>query len=205
LWQVQPKCRDSGGTGDTNCIGAANLCAPGAIRMELFLQRPAWPAYRLVGEFCMGPTDVLTPDALVPGVRDQFVQLLPRLAASFEPPGQAIVNLPVLFASGQPRSIGRKAFSLGAYAIDLEATTTWHWDFGDGVTGDFVVPGGGYPDVSVSHRYTRQQTCRVSVTAVWSGRFWVDGAGPFDVTGPPITQTQVLVVPVKEARAVLVG
>jgi hypothetical protein len=173
--------------------------------MQLFLERPAWPAFRLVGEFCQGPGDVLTPDALIPGVRDQFVRYLPALAPSFEPRGRGIVNLPVLFATGQPHTIGRKTFALGAYQIDLEAQTTWHWEFGDGTIADFTVPGGGYPNTDVAHTYTRQETCTATVTATWAGKFWVDGAGPFEVTGAPITQRMTLVVPVKEARAVLVS
>jgi PKD domain len=204
-WRVVPKCRDTAGTGDANCNGAARLCAPGDTRMQLFLERPTWAAFRMVGEFCQGLGDALTPVALIPGVRDQFVRFLPALAPSFEPRGRGIVNLPVLFATGQPQSIGRKAFPLGAYQIELEAQTTWHWDFGDWAAADFTRPGGSYPDTDVAHTYGRQQTCTVTVTATWAGRFWVDGAGPFEVTGAPITQRATMVVPIKEARAVLVG
>lgn len=204
-WLVQPKCRDSAGTGDANCVGAAHLCARGAIRMELFLQRPAWPRFRLVGQFCLGPGDVLTPVALFPGVRDRFVRYLPALAPSFQPSGRGIVNLPVLFAAGQPSSLGRTSFALAGYRIDLQAAARWHWDFGDGATENVTVPGGAYPDVSVAHAYTWQQTFAVSVTTTWVGEFWVDGAGPFPVPGPPITQTSPLEVPVKQAEAVLVG
>ena len=173
--------------------------------MLLYLERQTWPAFRLVGEFCQGPGDLLTPDALIPGVRDQFVRYLPALAPSFEPRGRGIVNLPVLFATRQPQGIGRKAFALGAYQIELEAQTTWHWDFGDGAAEDFTRPGGGYPNTDVAHTYDRQQTCRATVTATWAGEFWVDGAGPFEVTGAPITQAATMVVPIKEARAVFVG
>jgi PKD domain len=204
-WNVVPACRDTAGTGDSNCIGAARLCAPAAIRMDLFLKRNTWPTFRKVGEFCEGPGDLLTPEALIPGVRDQFVRYLPALRPSFEPRTRGIVNLPVVFAAGEPASLGRRAFKLGAYQVDLEATATWHWDFGDGHAGDFASPGGPYPDTDVTHTYLRQQTCAVTVTTTWAGQFWVDGAGPFEVTGPPLTQAQTLVVPVKEARAVLVS
>ena len=59
--------------------------------------------------------------------------------------------------------------------------------------------------MSVAHTYLARADCRVVVTATWVGRFWVDGAGPFEVTGPDITQTAALLVPVKEAHAVLVS
>jgi PKD domain len=203
-WLVQPKCRNSAGTGDASCVGAAHLCPRGAIRMELFLLRPAWPRYRLAGDFCLGPGAVLTPVALVPGVRDQFVRFVPALAPSFQPSGRGIVNLPVLFTAGQPRSLGRRTFALGGYRIDLDAQATWHWEFGDGTAADFTSPGGVYPDESVAHAYPWQQTFSVTVMATWTAEFWVDGAGPFDVTGPPLTQTAPLAVPVKEAHVVLV-
>lgn len=209
-WLVQPQCRDTGstggtgGTGDTSCVGAANLCPRGAIRMELFLLRPTWARYQLAGEFCLGPGVALTPVALEPGVRDQFIGYLPALEPSFEPHGRGIVNLPVLFAAGQPLSIGRRSFLLGGHQIDVQARTLWHWAFGDGAAGDYTVPGGAYPDQSVAHSYGWQQTFTATVTATWAAQFWVDGIGPFEVTGPAIIQIASLVLPVKQAGALLV-
>jgi hypothetical protein len=204
-WQVEPQCRDSAGTGDAVCPGAFGTCPPGKIRMTLLLKRDGWPRFVPVGSFCRGPGEPLTPDELIPGVRDQFLSFLPKLRPSFQPAGRGIVNLPVVFATGQPQTIGDRPFMLGAFPIVLDATTTWHWDFGDGVAGDFTSPGGPYPDTSVSHAYGRQEVCTARVTATWAGEFWVDGTGPFEVTGAPITQTAAVTVPVKEARAVLVG
>jgi len=204
-WLVQPQCRNSAGSGDASCVGAANLCPRGAIRMQLFLLRPTWVRYRLAGGFCAGPGLALAPVDLEPGIRAQFVTYLPALSPSFEPRGTGIVNLPTLFAAGQPASIGRRSFPLGGHQIDVQAATVWHWDFGDGAAADFASPGGPYPDRSVTHSYRRQQTFRVSVTATWSAQFWVDGVGPFAVAGPPITQTASLALPVRQARAVLVG
>jgi hypothetical protein len=173
--------------------------------MVLFLKRPTWPGFVKVGAFCEGPGDTLTPDALIPGVRDHFVQYLPALAATYQPPGRGIVNLPVIFAAGQPATLGQHAFTLGAHQVTLDATATWHWDYGDHATADLTTPGGPYPNQDVTHTYLHPQTATTTVTTTWAGQFWVDGAGPFEVTGPPITQTQTLHVPVKEAHAVLVA
>ena len=135
----------------------------------------------------------------------KFVKYLPAMRPSFQPAGRGIVNIPVLFAAGQPETIGRPAFALGGFRVELEARASWRWDFGDGTSGVFTVPGGGWPDTSVAHTYLRQADCQVNVTATWVGQFWVDGAGPFEVTGPDITQTAPLTVPVKEAHAILIG
>jgi hypothetical protein len=173
--------------------------------MALRLRRATWTDFVTMGTFCRGAGEALTPVALIPGVRDQFVKDLPRLRPSFQPNGRGIVNLPVLFATNEPAELGRHAFALGGYQVVLDAQATWHWDFGDGAVGDFTVPGGSYPDEGVAHTYTEQQTTTARVTATWVGQFWVDGAGPFEVTGPAITQPAALTVPIKEAAAVLVS
>lgn len=205
IWQLQPDCRDTADSGDAICPGALGTCPPTKIRMALLLRRPDWPSSRLVGTFCRGPGEALTPDVLIPGVRDQFLKYLPKMHPSFQPADRGIVNLPVLFATGQPASIGRHTFALGGFDVELEAHTIWRWDFGDGATAEFTTPGGAYPDASVAHTYLHQQVFAAQVTATWEGEFWVDGAGPFQVTGPPITQAAALTVPVKEAHVVLVG
>jgi hypothetical protein len=187
------------------CPGALGTCPLGKIRMLLSLQRDTWPTFRPVGTFCRGAGEALTPVALIPGVRDQFVKDLPRLRPSFQPNGRGIVNLPVLFATNEPTGLGRHTFALGSYQVELDAQATWHWDFGDGAAGDFTVPGGGYPDEGVAHTYAQQQTATARVTTTWVGQFWVDGAGPFEVTGPAVTQAAALTVPIKEAAAVLVS
>ena len=135
-WHLQPDCRDTAGTGDVICPGAFGTCPPGRIRVELSLRRPGWPVFQIVGTFCRGPGQALTPEALVPGVRDQFVKYLPAMRPSFQPAGRGIVNIPVLFAAGQPETIGRPAFALGGFRVELEARASWRWDFGDGASPD---------------------------------------------------------------------
>jgi len=203
-WVVEPQCGDSPAS-DAICFGATHRCAPGWVRMQLFLQRPGWPGFRLVGGFCLGPGQLLTPVGLDPGVRAQFLTYLPALAPSFQPRGRGIVNLPVVFATGQPSSLGLKAFPLGGHRILLDATATWHWAYGDGAVQDTSSPGSGYPDLSVSHTYTQPGSAMVTVTTTWAGQYWVDGSGPFAVAGPALTQSATVAVAVREALAVLVG
>lgn len=146
----------------------------------------------------------LQPTALLPGVRDRFRRLVPLLRPSAEPPGGGLVNLPVVLASGQPSSIGRPRFVLAGRVVELAATTTWVWSFADGERLVTTRPGGRWPDMSVAHAFGRPGRYAVRVTSTWTAQFWVDGAGPFDVGGPPVTQVAVLPLLVRAAAAVLV-
>jgi len=203
LWTLEPACRTPGVTGGLLCPGALGTCPSPQIRMALLLQRRGDAKPWRVGTFCDDPAVTLQPAALDPGVRDRFVALVPPLRPGFEPRGRGIVNVPVLFASGQPATLGRPTFELGGHRITLEATATWSWGFGDGGAVSSRAPGGIWPDQAVNHSYRSAGQFTVSVTTSWSGQFWVDGAGPFVVEGPAPTQRAVLSVLVLPARAEL--
>ena len=205
VWTLEPACQTPGATGGVICPGALRACPPPQLRVALLLQRPGTAVAIRVGTFCYDGTVALQPAALVPGVRDRFVQLLPPLQASFQPRGVGIVNVPVLFAAGQAGSLGRPRFTLAGHVVDLAATASWTWSYGDGGSGWFAVPGGGWPDTAVAHRYSSPGTFTVAVTTTWQGQFWVDGTGPFAVAGAPVTQRVLLSVPVRAAHAELIG
>ena len=205
VWRLSPACRTSAPDPELDCLNATTSCPPPALLTALWLQRPPEITVRRVGSFCRKPGQPLTPAQYVPGVRDQFVKLLPVLEVTYQPAGRGLVNLPTLFATHQPIDLGRPTFDLGGHPIGLAATASWHVDFGDGATGDFARPGGAYPNEDIAHPYRTPATYRVTVTATWVGQFTVDGLGPFPVTGPAVIQREVVVVPVKQARAVLVG
>lgn len=201
VWTLEPACR----LGDAMCVGAARSCPSGSIRVALWLQRPRDPAPVRVGTFCDDPTVALQPAVLVPGVRDRFVRLVPQLRPSAQPPGGSLVDLPVVLTSGQPRTLGRHRFVLAGRTVQLEADARWTWDLGDGGRIVTSEPGGPWPNMSVTHAYVRSGRYAIRVTTRWQGRFWVDGVGPFVVTGRPVTQQRVVVVRVGTARAVLVA
>jgi PKD domain len=208
LWMVEPACQRPGATGGSSCPGALLSCRPQPpvrLRLALLLQRPGEPAPSRVGTFCFDPAVPLQPQALVPGVRDRFVRLVPALRPTFQPARFGIVNVPVVFAAGQRGSIGRPTFALAGHRVTLEATASWLWDFGDGRSVRSVVPGGAWPVVAVAHPYRAVGRFAVRVTSVWQAQFWVDGAGPFGVAGAPVTQTAVVTVPVRAAHAELVA
>ena len=204
MWRLSPACRTNTPDPELDCLNAAASCPPPALLTALWLRRPPEIAMRRVGLFCRRPDQPLTPEQYVPGVRDQFIKLLPVLDVTYQPVGRGIVNLPTLFATNQPMDLGHPTFTLGGHPIGLTATASWHLDFGDGRVGDFARPGGAYPDQDIAHPYRGPGTYRVTVTTSWVGEFTVDGLGPFPVTGPDVVQREVVVVPVKQARAVLV-
>lgn len=204
VWTLEPACPRPDLTG-TMCAGAAFSCGPGSERMALWLQRPGEVVPTRVGAFCFDPAVPLQPTTLVPGVRDRFRRLVPRLTPSAQPPDGGLVNLPVVFATGQRSSLGRPRFVLAGRVVVLAATAAWTWRFGDGCELTTRDPGGPWPDLSVAHAFARRGRFAVRVVAQWQARFWVDGEGPFEVSGSPVSQTAVLRVLVRPATAVLVG
>ena len=138
-------------------------------------------------------------------VRSSFVELLPGQQPSFQPPNGGLVNLPTIFAVGQPGSIGPESLSLLGFDIVLTADAGWTWTFEPGVSQAFDVPGGRYPNQDVTYTYEQPGPRSVSVTTTWTGEFTADGLGPFPVAGPPVTQTADLALDVREARARLVA
>ena len=205
VWTLEPACQRPGATGGVVCPAALQACPPPALRLALLLRRPGEAVSTRVGTFCDDPGVPLQPTALLPGVRDRFVQLLPRLRPTFEPAGFGIVNVPVVFAAGQAGSIGRPVFDLAGHSVQLTAAATWRWEFGDGAELTSSSPGGSWPDLSVAHSYRAGGRFPAAVTTAWAGQFWVDGVGPFVVDGAPVTQSVPLVVPVRTARAELVA
>lgn len=205
VWELTPACLNATPDPELLCLNAVSACPPPALLTAIWLQRPPEPAPRRVGTFCHTPGEALTPAGFVPGVRDQFIKLLPRLAVTYQPAGRSLVNLPTLFATHQPTNLGRPTFALAGHPIVLTATAHWTVDFGDGAKDAFEQPGGPYPNTDIAHPYRQPGTFTVTVVTTWSGQFTVDGLGPFPVTGLDITQRQVVTVPVKESRAILVG
>jgi hypothetical protein len=204
-WTLEPACQRPGATGGVVCPGALGACPPPQLRLALLLRRPGETVAVRVGTFCLAPGVPLQPTALVPGVRDRFVRLLPPLRPSAQPRGSAVVNVPAVFAAGQPPSIGRPVLALAGHQVVLAARATWQWRFGDGSSQVAARPGGPWPDVDVSHPYDRPGAYVVTVTTTWQGQFWVDGTGPFVIDGAPVTQAATLDLPVRAAVAQLIA
>ena len=207
-WTVAPACLEGSATGEAACRNAVGTCAePGDIFYRVYMRTGPTEPWQLVGTVCLGPGE--RPQSvgdIGELVRERVVNLLPDASPSFQPAQGGLVNLPTLFAAGEPASIRTQAFDVLGFEVVVTATARWAWTFDDGVTEEFTQPGGPYPDESVSYTYARSGTREVSVTTYWSAMFTVDGEGPFAVPGPAVSKTAgPITVPVREARSVLVG
>jgi len=200
-WAVVPVCK--GSKQGVGCGRGATSCVVGR-RMVILLQRPPSLAWDNVGSFCSTGAPV-TVASLAQRLHDVVIRRVPALHPTSQPPGGTVVNLPTLFASNQPRTMGTRHFTVVGFQVELNARASWRWSFGDGSILDTTSPGGGWPDRSVSHVFRRAGAASVRVTSEWRGWFTVDGIGPFSVQGPGVTQSSALVLPVHEARAMLVN
>jgi hypothetical protein len=201
-WRLDLACPQQGDL----CAGALVGCAPGDLRYVVRLLRPPSTEFAVIGTLCRGPgEELLAVDVLAERVRDRFVELLPRAAPAVQPSSGLLVQVPAVFRSGEPATIGPIQTQVSGYAVTLQGRAEWTWRFGDGATLVTTSPGGRFPDTSVSHVFGRPGRFTVDVATTWNGEFLVDGRGPYPVAGGPITLNASLPLPVQEARAVLVA
>jgi hypothetical protein len=161
-----------------------------------------------VGPWQSSPRECIDITALNPApspdeVFRYFQRLpLPQLETRQQPPGDALVGLPVIFftdgASTQTYSLDIRGFT-----VDIVATAegfTWHT--GDGTTLTTTDPGAPYPAHTITHDYA-SGTYTASLTTTWGGTFTVDGSASVDVPGTTTTDGPPVTFTVVEARAVL--
>ena len=204
-WQLEPMCL-AHSSDAAACAGLTQGCPVGEERDRVLRRLSADAVWVDVGDVCIGGTSqpITVADAAV-RVRDRFVDRLPRPRPSSQPPNGALTNLPTVFASGQHAGLDSDDFTLLSMPVHVDARPAWTWDFGDGSTLQTTNAGGRYPDTDVAHMFRSPGSYYVAVRTRWEGTFTVDGLGPFDVTGGPVTQQAVLTVTVRDASARLVG
>jgi hypothetical protein len=203
-WRVSRLCtKEESATG--GCPRIRTGCPVGTTPVRIWLLRPGQD-WAVVGEACQGPTPPVTVTDVGSAVRDRAEAALPPLRAAAQPAAGTLVGVPAVFSAGQPAAGIRGAdLSVLGLAVTLDARARWLWSYGDGAQDWASVPGGRWPDLSVSHTYRKAASMTVGVTAVWRGEFTVEGLGPFVVPGPPLEQQGSLALEVREARARLVG
>jgi len=205
-WTISPACVMNEPGEDAFCADAVNACGvQGEVRFRVYMRVPP-AAWELVDTVCLGPGERPTSVADVgDAVRELVVNYLPDASPSFQPAQGGLVNLPTIFAAGEPASIRTEAFDVLGFEVVVTASARWEWTFERGATESFTEPGGVYPDRSVAHTYDRAGARDVSVTTYWKALFTVNGDGPFAVPGPEISKTVGPIgVPVREARSQLV-
>ncbi len=205
-WSLAPVCLQNGPGDDAMCLNAASACPPPAIFFRVYLRHGTGP-WQVVDSICLGPGEAPVPAADVArAVREVVLSYLPDAAPSFQPAQGGLVNLPTIFASGEPSSVTTDPFGVLGFTVVVTATAHWDWQFDHGVEQGFDRPGGTYPNDEVSYTYATPGDRQVSLTTTWDATFTIDGSGAYAVPGPAITKTVgPLAVPVREAHSTLVG
>jgi len=205
-WTVSPACLANGPNDDALCMMAVSSCPRPAIMMRVYLRHGTGP-WQLIDTICLGPGQRPTPVADVSEiVRERVVNYLPDAAPSFQPAQGGLVNLPTIFAAGEPASIQTESFDVLGFTVVVTAKARWEWTFDHGVTKPFDKPGGAYPNDDVAYTYSDAGGRDVSVTTYWDASFTLDGDGPFQVPGGEISKTAgPITVPVRQAQSELVG
>ena len=151
---------------------------------------------------CVDITDLNPPPSPDEVFRYFQTLPLPALATRQQPPGNALVGLPVVFYTDGPTS---QTFTLDirGFTVDITATAaSFTWHTGDGTDLTTTDPGAPYPDHTISHDYAAGRWT-ASLTTTWSGTFRVDGSAEVAVPGTTTTEGQPVTFAVVEARAVL--
>jgi hypothetical protein len=148
------------------------------------------------------------PWVLSPGIVLRAFRELPlyRGAIRTDPAAWTLVNLDTYFwcadgagvscvDRGEPEQL---ITLLGRQVRIRPHVTAYTWRFGDGST---QTAGEG----RVAHVYRSRLTAVVTVTLTWSADYSVGGGGFQPIGGTTTTTSEPLVLPVREARPVLVG
>ncbi|WP_246078728.1 hypothetical protein [Modestobacter excelsi] len=127
---------------------------------------------------------------------------LPQLTTRQQPPGEALVGLPVIFFTDSPTT---QLFTVDirGFTVDIAATaSTYSWDTGDSAVLTTTDPGAPYPNATITHDYS-SGTYTASLTTTWSATYSVDGGVQADVPGTTTTQGAPATFTVLQARTVL--
>jgi hypothetical protein len=167
-------------------------------------QEPGTPygAWETTFAGCVDVTDLNPPPSPDEVFRYFQTLPLPQLTTRQQPPGQALVGLPVIFFTDSPTT---QTFTVDirGFTIDITATaTTYTWHTGDGTTLTTTSPGAPYPHHTITHDYS-SGTYTAALTTTWGATFSIDGGAPADVPGTTTTQGPPATFTVVQARTVL--
>jgi hypothetical protein len=216
-WSLVPACwvNSPENGADALCGAAVNVCrsrGDDGIFYWVFVRRPG-EGWHQVGTACIGAHDpvVTLADLRVDAARYYRDEVRPNAATISPQPadGPWVVNLNAYFLAQGAAPLERTFGPAGA-RMTITATPTYVWDFGDeSAPLETASVGGPYPDGDVTHVYRSDGRRTVTLTTRWSATFTVTTAlgtfGPWDVPGAPIAPSTSRTIPVREARAELIG
>ena len=151
---------------------------------------------------CVDITDLNPPPSPDEVFRYFQTLPLPQLTTRQQPPGAALVGLPVIFFTDSPTT---QTFTVDIRGFDVDITaraTSFTWTTGDGTTLTTTDPGAPYPDQTITHDYAAG-TYTAGLTTTWGGTFTVDGGAAADVPGTTTTAGTPITFSVRQARSVL--
>jgi hypothetical protein len=127
---------------------------------------------------------------------------LPELATKQQPPGNALVGLPVIFFTDSPTT-QNFTVDIRGFTVTIAATASgFTWHTGDGADVTSTDPGAPYPNQTVTHDY-RSGTYTAYLTTTWSATFSVNGGASVPVPGTTTTDGAPVTFAVLQAHAVL--
>ncbi|KGH43640.1 hypothetical protein IN07_23930 [Modestobacter caceresii] len=155
-----------------------------------------------VASACVDVTDLNPPPSPAEVFRYFETLPLPQLTTRQQPPGEALVGLPVIFFTDSPTT---QTFTVDIRGFDVLITAnavSYTWRTGDGTTLTTTDPGAPYPDHTISHEYS-SGTYTASLTTTWGATYSVDGGVSADVPGTTTTDGAPATFTVRQARSVL--
>ena len=171
--------------------------------LRVWLSEDGGATWRDLGLVCIPPGGPVTVAKVGSAVSDEFERVIPSSSLTHQPRRGVLPYLPVIFHSSQPSVIPPSEHVINGVSVTLTPRPSWIWEFGDGGSLHTTVPGSTYPDLTVSHTYSRGGRMLVRVTTSWSATYMIDDLGPFQVS-LPVRQTATIMLAVGQARAVLV-
>jgi hypothetical protein len=127
---------------------------------------------------------------------------LPQLTTHQQPPGNGLVNLPVIFYTDGPTTQTFTVDIRGFRVVITAGATRFTWHTGDGTDVTSTSPGAPYPHQTVTHDY-RAGTYTANLTTTWGATFTLDGGPAQQVPGTTTTDGPPVTFSVLQARAVL--
>ena len=203
-WRLADPCASSPDDGaHAACMSVTRGCARSAQLLRVWLSDDGGATWRDLGLVCIPPGGPVTVAEVGSSVSEEFERTIPATGLTHQPRQGVLPYLPVIFHSTQPSGLPPSDHVINGVSVTLYPRPSWTWDFGDGTSLRTSVPGSAYPDLAVSHTYSRGGRMQVRVTTTWSASYMIDDLGPFQVS-LPVTQSAGAVLKVGQARAVLV-
>jgi hypothetical protein len=154
------------------------------------------------GFSCVDVTDLNPPPSPDEVFRYFRTLPLPQLTTQQQPPGNALVGLPVIFFTDSPTTQTFTVDIRGFAVVITAHAAGFTWHTGDGATVTSTDPGAPYPDQTVTHDYA-SGTYTAYVTTTWAATYSVDGGAQADVPGTTTTDGPPVTFTVLQAHTVL--